>query len=61
MQRNKCASIVSTLLSASLTIALAGSAGEALAQEKTRSCKTTTGSVVARINEAVVQEFGKAW
>lgn len=61
MQRNRCASIISTLVSASMTIAFASSAGEALAKEKTRSCKATTASVVSRINEAVVVEFGKAW
>ena len=61
MQRNRCTSIVSILLSATMAIAFASSAGEALGQEKTKSCKATTASVVARINEAVVEEFRKAW
>jgi len=61
MPRNKCASILSTLVSVSMTIALAGTAGKALAQGKATSCKTTTADVVARINEAVIEEFRKAW
>lgn len=61
MPRNKCASIVSVLLSASMTIARTDSAGEALAKEKTRSCKTMPAIIVAGINEAVVEEFRKAW
>ena len=60
MQRNRCASIVSILLSASLTIAFVSSVGETLAKEKARSCRTTTAAVVARIDEAVVEEFRKA-
>jgi hypothetical protein len=37
------------------------SVGEALAKAKARSYKTTTATVVARINEAIVEEFRKAW
>jgi len=61
MQRIKCASILSILVSASVTIALADSVGEALAKAKAGSCKTTTAALVARITEAVVEEFEKAW
>jgi hypothetical protein len=61
MQSNKCASILSVLVSTSVTIALAGSVGEALAKAKARSYKTTTATVVAGINKAVVEEFKKAW
>jgi hypothetical protein len=61
MQSKKCASIVSILVSASVTIAVASSVGEALAKAKTRPYKTTTATVVARINKAVVEEFRNAW
>ncbi len=59
MQSKKCASILSILVSTSVTIALASSGGEALAKAKARSYKTTTATVVAGINKAVVEEFKK--
>ena len=59
--RKKCASILSILVSASVTIALASSVGEALAKAKARSYKTMTATVIARINESAVEEFIKAW
>ena len=61
MYSKQRASILSILVSASVTIALASSVGESLAKAKARAYKTTTAAIVARINEAVVEEFRKAW
>jgi hypothetical protein len=44
-----------------MTIALADSVSEVPAKEKTRTYKTMTAIIVAGINDAVVEEFRKAW